>query len=430
MNARFSWRAVLAGIALAGAVGLVPVQAVQAADQKAASPQPSDALRKPLFDAQKAVQDKRYPDALAKLKEADGNAKKTPVDQHFINQLYLSVYAATGDNAGALPYLEAMAADSDPVTDAAQRQSLLRTLANINYQMAKDDPARYDKAIEFGNRAISAGDTSEDVKTLVAQAYYLKKDFAGASKFEADWVQAKINKGEAPESRQLQIWVGACSEAKDSECLNRALAMLVTYYPDKKNWLEAIGEFERQVEATKSLNNRVQLQLYRLMLDINALERPGEFTEAANLSLEQGSPGEAQSIVQKGLDSHVFTDPREKDNAQKLLESAKKRAVADRASLTEQEQDVGKAASGQPSAALGYAYFGYQQYDKAAQLLTAGLAKGGLKDEQGSRLLLGISQLRSGHKDEAIQSFQAVKGDPALEKLATLWVARAKSGTS
>jgi hypothetical protein len=421
MNARSSWRSVLASIVLAGAAGLLTVQAVQAADQK--KPEISDALKKTFQDAQKAMGEKKYQDVLTKMKEAEANPKKTPYDEHYINEFSFSANLQSGDRAAAEPYMEALVADSDIFTQADERQKLIKNLLIINYDLGKDDPSKYDKAIEYGNRAISGGDTSDDVMLRVAQAYFLKKDSANTAKFEEQWAQAKIQKGETPNSQQLQIWKTACVQLKDTDCVIRSLEAVVTYYPEPKSWEEALGELQTQVDPN---NNRGQLQLYRLMLEVNVLQRSTEYTDAANLALEQGSPGEAQAIVQKGLDGQIF-DAAHKDGAQKLLDSAKKRAAADRASLAEQEQDAAKAASGQPSAALGYAYFGYQQYDKAIQELSAGLAKGGVKDEAGSRLLLGISQLKAGHKDEAIQSFQQVKGSPVLVKLANFWVAHAKA---
>ncbi len=78
------------------------------------------------------------------------------------------------------------------------------------------------------------------------------------------------------------------------------------------------------------------------------------------------------------------------------------------------------------SAAAGLGYYGYGQYDKAADLLAKGLSKGGLSNEANTRLLLGIAQYKAGRKDDAIKTFKQVKGDPALEQLASLWVLHAK----
>ena len=49
-----------------------------------------------------------------------------------------------------------------------------------------------------------------------------------------------------------------------------------------------------------------------------------------------------------------------------------------------------------------------------------------MKSEPEAHLLLGIAQLKAGHKDDAVKSFHAVKGDATLERLANLWSLHAK----
>ena len=105
-----------------------------------------------------------------------------------------------------------------------------------------------------------------------------------------------------------------------------------------------------------------------------------------------------------------------------LLEIAKKKAAEDQANLPNAEKAADAATDGQAAATVGQAYFGYQQYDKAVGVLTTALTKGGLKNAADTRLLLGIAQLKAGHKDDAVKTFRQVKGDPTLERLANLWV--------
>ena len=90
------------------------------------------------------------------------------------------------------------------------------------------------------------------------------------------------------------------------------------------------------------------------------------------------------------------------------------------------EKDADAAPTGDKDVGVGLAYLGYLQYDKATDLLTKGLTKGGVKSEAEARLLLGIAQLKGGHKDDAVKSFHAVKGDPTLERLANLWSLHAR----
>ena len=90
------------------------------------------------------------------------------------------------------------------------------------------------------------------------------------------------------------------------------------------------------------------------------------------------------------------------------------------------DKDADAAPTGDKDVGLGLAYLGYEQYDKATALLSKGLTKGGVHSEAEARLLLGIAQLKAGHKEEAVKSLHQVKGDPALERLANLWSLHAK----
>jgi tetratricopeptide (TPR) repeat protein len=164
------------------------------------------------------------------------------------------------------------------------------------------------------------------------------------------------------------------------------------------------------------------------MFDVDVLKEAGDYNEMAQLALDAGSPGEAQRVLEKGFEKGVFTEQRVKDRNTRLLESVKKQAATDQASLPKAEKDAEAAATGAKAASAGFAYFGYGQYDKAADLLAKGVAKGGLPNEANTRLLLGIAQLKAGRKDEAIKTLKAVKGDAALEQLASLWVIRARGG--
>ena len=88
--------------------------------------------------------------------------------------------------------------------------------------------------------------------------------------------------------------------------------------------------------------------------------------------------------------------------------------------------DADSAPTGDKDVGVGLAYLGYQQYDKAADFLSKGVSKGGLKNDPEAHLLLGIAQLKEGKKEDAVKSFKAVKGDPTLERIANLWSLHAK----
>ena len=407
-----STRVLVAGAALIAAAALVSATPAFAAEGKQTN---SAKLAKPLKEAHDDLNAKKYADAIAKLKEAEGMAGKTPYDQHLINDMLGFAYARIQNYAEAAKAWEAEL--DDGFTPQSEVPTRVRQLAEANYQIKN-----YDKAIEFGNRAVKGGFADEELKTLVGQAYYLKGDWKNTLRFEEGLVEEKIKNGQTPKSESLQLMLSACVKLNDSACETRALEKIVTYYPKPDYWYQLLFTMRQQTSG----NDANTLQTYRLMSEVDVLKSPEDYTEMAQLALEAGSPGEAQHILEKGIAKGVFTDPRAKAKNQRLLESAKKAAATDQANLPKMEKDADAAPNGAKNVGVGLAYLGYGQYDKAVDEISKGLAKGGLRNESEARLLLGIAQLKAGHKEDATKSFHAVKGDPSLERLANLWSLHAK----
>jgi tetratricopeptide (TPR) repeat protein len=415
VRARF-FSTLILGAAVAAITALAPATSAFA-QEKEKAPKNSAALAKPLSEANAALKAKNYPDAIAKLKAAEGMAGKTPVDQYIIDQMLAFSYIKTNNLPEAAKYMEAEL-DSGMVPQSEQ-PTIVKELAAINYQLKN-----YDKAIDFGNRAIKGGYADEQTKTIVGQSYYLKGDWKNTLKFEQDIVNSQIKAGQTPTNESLALIYSACTKLQDEACQTQAVEKMVTYYPKPETWAQLLYTLRKETSG----NETDLFQTYRLMLDTDVLKEPSDYTEMAELALDQGSPGEAQAVLEKAQAKSVFTDQRSKDRAQRLLDSAKKRASADQAGLPKLQQEADAATTGVKNLAVGRAYFGYGQYDKAADQLSKGLDKGGVKNEADARLTLGIAQFKGSHKDDAMKTFKAVKGDPALERLANLWGLHAKQG--
>jgi tetratricopeptide (TPR) repeat protein len=396
------------------AAGVLASAAVLAADAPS-KPTNSAKLAKPLKAAHDDLDAKKYPEAIAKLKEADGTAGKTPYDQHMINEMLAFAYIRTNDYADAAKSMEAELEDG--FTPANEQQQKIRALAALNYQLKN-----YDKAVDFGQRALKGGFGEEETKKIVGQAYYLKGDWRGTLKFEEGLVDAAIKAGSNPSSESLQLVLSACVKIEDTACQTKALEKLVAYYPKPDYWANLLLGLLKET-ANSDANT---LQVYRLMSEVDVLKSADDFVEMANLAMDAGSPGEAQRALQHGFDKNVFTDQRNKDKAQRLLDKAKLKSAADQPTLDKTVKDADAAPTGSKNAAMGLAYFSYGQYDKAVDELTKAVTKGGLRNATDTQLLLGIAQLKAGHKDEGAKSFKAVKGDPVLERLATLWAIHAR----
>jgi tetratricopeptide (TPR) repeat protein len=402
------------GAAIVGAAALISGQPAWAADDKNKQKVSKD-LAPTLKAAQDALQAKKIPDALAKLKDAEGNPKKTPYDQHIINELAGVSYAKINNYPEASKYFEAEI--NDGFLDEKEVPGRVKAVAQMNYQLKN-----YDKAIEYGNRAIKGGFADEEMKTLVGQSYYLKGDYKGTLKYYDEMIATQIKGGQVPKDEALQLALSACVKLNDSECTTRELERLVEYHPKPEYWQNLLYS----VRSVSNLGDKNTLQVYRLMTELDVLKDPTDYTEMAQLAIEQGNPGEAQHVLEKGIQKGVFADPRSKDKNTRLLESAKKAAQADQATLAKVENDANASATGDKNVGVGLAYLGYQQYDKALEQLNKGVTKGGVRNDGEARLLLGIAQFKNGKKDEAVKTFKAVKGDANLERIAELWSLHAK----
>ena len=381
-----------------------------AADQPKA-PAVSAALQKPLAEIQVLLKDNKFPEALDKLHAADGLSGKTPYDQHMINQMTAYVCSKSNDVPCVAKALQGQI--DDGFSSAEDNQKYTRAVGLASYQ-AKD----YDKAIDYGNRAIKGGFATDEVYGMVGASYYLKDDFKDAMQFEEAHIADVVKKGQTPKSDDLNVYLSSCAKAKDDACIARALEYQVTYYPKPQTW----GEILSLVRPKGDLET---LQTYRLMADVGTMSNADEYIDMAHTAMGRGSPGDAQHALQMGTEAGAFTGGKSAE-AQKLLAQANKAAATDQTSLPRVEQEANASASGMNNAGAGLAYLGYQQYDKAVDQLSKAVSKGGLKNDADVRLNLGIAQLKAGHKDDAVKTFQSVHGSPVLERLAALWVIHAK----
>lgn len=378
----------------------------------AEQPTVSNKLAKPLKAAQDAMAAKNYDEAMVKIKEAQAVPEKTPYDNWVINTFLLKVYAAKQDMASEVPIIESLAQSQYTTPD--QKKIYLKSVAQYYYQ-AKD----YNKALETANEALRAGAGDSDVLGLIARSQYL----TGKYKDAAATMQEIVGKQEKPDEDSLKLLWQFSDKAGDKAGAAKAVEKLVAYYPKTEYWANALASLAN----ADTKDSHLQLNVYRLMLDVGVLKRGIDYADMAELSLDQGYPGETQSVLQKAFNENVFTEQRDKDRYQHLLDGAKQRATADLASLPKQEQDAASAPQGDKLVQVGAAYMSYGQNDKAIAMITKGIAKGNLKYPDEANLLLGIAQLRSHNAADAQRSFEKVSSssNPGYARLGKLWALHA-----
>jgi tetratricopeptide (TPR) repeat protein len=394
-----------AALAAAGLVGvtagaLAPTVAIAAESQ----PKLSASVMKPLKAAQDAMKEKNWDTALVSIKEAQAVQPQTPYDTFMVNELGWYVLLQQKDYAGAVVMLEGSV--NSGFVPAAELPNRFKALAQLNYQTQN-----YTKSIEYGNRFLEAVPGDRDIGVLVAQSYYLQKDYAGART-----AVQKLTAGVADPSEQLLLINLRCNfELKDRPGTMQAIEALILHYPKPKYWDDLLTN---QLYETKG--DRELRILYRLMDQTSTLDKAEEYSEMASVLIAGGFPTEAARILDLGMAAKVFTgDTLTREKAD--LDRARTGAAADSKDLPGAAKSLAAAKTGNEMVATGKLYFSVADYAKAADAIQKGLAKGGVTDADDANALLGIALIRVGKPADARAPLGAIK-DPKVAAVSRLWV--------
>ncbi|WP_129774967.1 tetratricopeptide repeat protein [Peristeroidobacter soli] len=393
--------------------------AAQAAEQ-AQNKITTKAVAVPLKAAQEAMQKKQWDAALTEIKKAAAVEKKTPFEAYQIDEFMGFVLIQQKKFGEAAPVFERML--NSGLMPAEQVDERTKTVAQLYFQM-KD----YNKASVWAKKWLDKHPNTEDMGILLGQSQYLLNDYKGAAATMSNVVKNAEKAGRKPDENWIQIVMSSYfkMQPQDKDGIGDALKTMVRYYPKPEYWENLLDIYRR-----KASGDRMTLGYYRLMNDVGTLKDKGDFVEMAQLAIDAGVPGEAQSIMQKGMDAGVLksADKTEQGRYDRLLTQAKKQADTDRAELAQLASAAEKSSSGQPSVALGQAYLSYGETDKAIAALQKGISTGtGVTDIDEANISLGMAYLKKGQKDQAKQAFNAVKDASKWNDLADLWAVRAQS---
>jgi hypothetical protein len=399
----------------AALLNTVLIEPSAAQDEKKAGPKVGAKVAKPLKAAQEAMGKNDWDTALAKTLEAKALPELTDAEKYQIEEFLSFIYIKKQDyKSAAASYDAVLTSGQLPPEQLVDR---LKVATSLNFQIQD-----YPKAIEYGNRWIeAAGTTVPEAESMLAQAYYIQDDFPNAQKHAQAAIDAARAQGQPVNEAWLQIKLGAQNEADDYAGLAATLAELVKEHPNQKYW-EQLLAVNQQVDET---DDRVTLNLYRLMLELDALRRDSDYVEMAQLAIETGVPGDAVKVLEKGFANKVL---EQEDVARRkaLLQEAKTAAQADQKALASLDNEARAAKAGEADVGLGTAYLSYDQYDKAAEALRRGLQKGSVKRPDEAQILLGTALLKLNQQDEAVKAFEAVPDTSKYARVANLWELYAK----
>jgi hypothetical protein len=363
---------------------------------------------KPLVEAQKLAAAGKNKEALAKLNEADKVSGKTPFESYQIERVRASAAAAAGDNVTAAKAFESVI--NSGRLSAAEEPKFTQALAGMYYR-AKDWP----KAITWINRSLKDKDDPA-MRELLTQTYYVSGNYAAAAK------ELQAQSAHGASEGQLQMLANIQLKQNDKAGYVATLEKLAGSYPKKSYWADLLN----RVVGKPGFSSRLTLDVTRLKLANGLLTKPGEFMEAAQLSLQAGNPAEAVKIVDQGYKAGALGTGTDAARHQRLKDLATKTLTESTAGAAKAEADAVKAKDGDTLAALGFFLVSNGQADKGLALMNQAISMGGLKYPEEVKLHLGIAQLTAGKKANAISTFKTVKGDDGAADLARYWTLQAK----
>jgi tetratricopeptide (TPR) repeat protein len=402
--------------AVSAAALLSPTTAL-AAEDKGGNKITTKAVAEPMKKAQEAMKNKQWDAALTEIKKAQAVDKKTPFEAYQIDEFLGYVLIQQKKFSEAAPVFERMLTSG--FLPPEQVDDRTKTVAQLYFQV-KD----YKKSAEWAKKWLDKHPGQEDMGVLLGQSYYLLNDYKNAASTMATVANNAEKAGRTPQENWLQIVLSSQFKLDNKDGIADALKKLVRYYPKAEYWENLLDIYRR-----KDTGDRMSLGYYRLMSDTGTLKQADDYVEMAQLAIDAGVPGEAQAMVEKGVQSGTLKsdDKTTQGRYDRLLASAKKSATADKAQLAQLAKEAEKASSGQAYVGLGQAYLSYNMLDEAIDALKKGIAKGGATDADEAQISLGIAYLRKGQKDLARQAFKAVKADSKWHDLAELWDIRTQS---
>jgi tetratricopeptide (TPR) repeat protein len=404
-NARRSRRALqqTAGVVSVSAIFVMLALALNSDGALAAdtSKKVSNTIGKEMQAAQKALQAQQWQDALKSLDEAEQKPGITAFDKFKIHDFkgYAEVRLKKYKEAEA-DYEEALASGEYTPEEKARQ-------IKVMFQVTAQEQ-QYAKAIEYGKQVVDAGTASPDDVSLMAQLYYLQKDCKDAAVWADKAVAAAKKAGAPPKENDYQFKLQCASDAGDTAGMEGPLEDLIKL-TNKTSYWNTLLRLERQDER----DDHNLLMIYRVMYNTNSMNADTDSIEMAQLLADVALPGEAATVLNKAMSGGIIKDDH-KERTTRLLKSLQERADADKKGLPQQEAEAGKSAAGELDVKLGEVYYGFGDYQKAADVINQGFQKGNIKHQDEAYVYLALADAQLKNYADAKKAIANLKNVPNI----------------
>ena len=248
---------------------------------------------------------------------------------------------------------------------------------------------------------------------LLSQGYYQLKDFNKALQNVETAISMYESDGKVPKEQWYNLARFLYFDKEDFDSALDVLNTLIIYYPKKQYWVQASHLYGEKKEEQK------QLALMEAAYEQGFLDRSSELVTMSYLYLNAEVPYFAASVIEKGFDDELVDD---KSKNYELAGSAWAQAREVAKSIPMMEKAAAKSDEGELYVRLGNVYLDGDQFAKAADSVSKGLKKGGVKRPDQARLVLGMAYFNLGEYNKARKAFRDAGKDERSEKYAKQWI--------
>jgi len=361
----------------------------------------SRVIAKEMTAAQKALQAQQWADAIKNLEAAEAKSPLTGFDKKTIYQFKAFANVKLGNLKAAQAEYDKMLATgaATPEETAAATRTLFGIAASTN---------QFQKTIDYGKQMVEAGTATPNDVAIVAQSYYQLKDCKSSSSWADKAIAATRKAGETPKENLYLFKLQCASDAGDTGTMDTVLADLIRLN-NKTTYWNTLLRIERQDER----DDHNTLMIYRIMYNTNSMNADTDYIEMSQLLGDAALPGEAAAVLDKAMSSGVIKDEH-KERTTRLLTSLKNRAEVDRKGLTSFDAEANKNPAGELDVKLGEVYYGFGDYQKSVDAISAGLQKGQIKHLDEAYVYLGLAEAQLKNFAEAKRTFANLKIVPNI----------------
>jgi hypothetical protein len=362
-------------------------------------------IGKPLQAAQALMKQGKHKDALAKLREADKVAGKTPNEAYLIERVRAAAASSAGDYGTAANAFEALIASGK--LSASERAQFSEGLIGIYMRGGE-----LGKANEAILRQLKNGDDPK-LRGYLMQNYYKQGNIAA---LETELRNAEKS-GRMSED-MLGMLANIQLKKNDKVGYVNTIEKMAANYPKAQYWNDLLN----RVQGKPGFSGRLAVDVYRLKLANGLLKKPSEYMEMAQLVLQAKAPAEALKIIDKGYKAGALGTGPDAARHQRLKDLAEKTLADQTKGATALESEYAAAKDNDGLVALGYGLVQAGQTDKGLKMMETAVKAGALRYPDEAKLRLGEAYAAAGKKQQAITTLRTVNGKEGTADLARYWI--------